>query len=76
MMTTYSISIRDRDSRPLFKGELCAQSAVEACNMALLSIAPMHGGTPVSHLSLWCEERRAMTTASASCTSGEALSLR
>ena len=74
-MTTYSISIRDRDSRPLFKGELHAASALEACNMALMSIAPMHGGTPVSHLSLWCEERPAMTTASAACTSGEALTL-
>lgn len=75
-MTTYSISIRDRDSRPLFKGDLQAQSAVQACNMALMSIAPMHGGTPVSHLSLWCEERKSMTAASAASTSGEALSLR
>ena len=74
-MTTYSISIRDRDSRPLFKRELHAPSALEACNMALMSIAPMHGGTPVSHLSLWCEERPATTTASAACTSGEALTL-
>lgn len=69
-MKAYSISIRDRDSRPLFKGDLHAQSAVEACSRALLSIAPMHGGTPVSHLSLWCEERPAMTAANAAFTSG------
>jgi len=75
-MKTYGISIRDRDSRPLFKGDLHAPSAVQACNMALMSIATMHGDTPVSHLSLWCEERPASTVASAAFTSGEALSLR
>jgi hypothetical protein len=59
-MKTYRISIRDKDSRPLFKGDKEAASAVVACNLALIEVAQKHGSTPVSHLSLWCEEVAAL----------------
>jgi hypothetical protein len=71
-MKTYSISIRDRESRPLYKADVHAASAIVACNLALIEVAQKNGSTLVSHLSLWCEER----PVTAACSSGEALSLR
>lgn len=72
-MKTYGISIRDKSSRALFRGEKSAECAVVACNLALLEVAQQHGDKPCSHLSLWCEERAPTTKES---TSGEALHLR
>jgi hypothetical protein len=59
-MKTYSISIRDRESRPLYKADVHAASAIVACNLALIEVAHKNGSTLVSHLSLWCEELAAV----------------